>query len=87
VTGTLSITDNASGNPQTISLSGTGTLTSLTGQCLSGDVVNRCQTSQNLSDCPAGQPVAQPTSTSCGLVDISAGCKFSRVAQGVCTVH
>src|ERR1017187_4153080 len=87
VTGTLSITDNASGNPQTISLSGTGTLTSLTGQCLSGDVVNRCQTSQNLSACPAGQPVAQPTSTSCGLVAISAGGKFSRVAQGVCTVH
>ena len=89
VTGTLSITDNASGSPQTVSLSGTGTKNSFTGACL---VVagNICQVSQNA--CPAGHPAQYTGSVSCvngGTygIDSSAGCKGFNRAPGVCIVN
>ncbi len=89
VTGTLSITDNASGSPQTVSLSGTGTKNSFTGACL---VVagNICQVSQNA--CPAGHPAQYTGSVSCVNggsygIDSSAGCKGSNRAPGVCIVN
>ena len=89
VTGTLSITDNASGSPQTVSLSGTGTKNSFTGACL---VVagNICQVSQNA--CSAGHPAQYTGSVSCvngGTygIDSSAGCKAPNHAPGVCIVN
>jgi hypothetical protein len=89
VTGTLSITDNASGSPQTVSLSGTGTKNSFTGACL---VVagNICQVSQNA--CSAGHPAQYTGSVSCvngGTygIDSSAGCKGFNRAPGVCIVN
>src|ERR1019366_2968110 len=92
VTGTLSITDNASGNPQTVSLSGTGTKASVfIGLCVSGGGHQGCQFAKDLVNCPAGQP-AQPTgSRSCGnsvfRVDGSAGCTVPNHGQGVCIVN
>jgi hypothetical protein len=91
VTGTLSITDNASGSPQTVSLSGTGTINSFTGNCLV-IVGNQCQPSQNLDACPAGQPAQYTGRVSCiaggsYAVDSSAGCRGSNHAPGVCIVN
>ena len=90
VTGMLSITDNASGSPQTVSLSGTGTLNSFTGYCLSGGDGLQCVETKDLADCPAGQP-AQYTLGSCSngsyRIDISAKCKGPNRASGVCIVN
>jgi hypothetical protein len=57
VTGTLSITDNASGSPQTVSLSGTGSLDSFTGYCLVIIAGNQCQPLERLP--PLARPVSQ----------------------------
>ena len=91
VTGTISITDNASGNPQTVTLSGTGTLTSFTGTCLV-IIGAQCQASHDLVNCPAGQPAQFTGSASCldggsYAIDSSAGCKAPNRAPGVCTVN
>ena len=87
VTGTLSVTDNASGSPQTVALSGTGTTTNdtLTGYCwgaLHRGAPNQCGTGQNLTECPVGAPAITPTTVGgclppqSELVDTSRTCNF-----------
>jgi hypothetical protein len=62
VNGTLSITDDAAGSPQTDSLSGTGSTTTplLTGYCYS-----QCKTAVKVPACPAGQPARTPDFSGC----------------------
>ncbi len=65
VTGTVTITDNAAGSPQTVSLKGTAvTPSTLTGVCvgLYGDQPNACSfmNNPNNHDCPVGKPAAAP---------------------------
>ena len=83
--GALSVTDNAPGTPQTVSLSGTGTTIqrTLTGDCwgfIQGTI--QCQVGKDLTQCPAGQPAITPTLASgCSpnqtrLEDDSRSCQF-----------
>jgi hypothetical protein len=66
--GKLSISDDAPGSPQTVSLSGTGSTNTppLTGYCW-GSVVKRdgpppwCGSAQDLVQCPVGQPAVSPS--------------------------
>jgi hypothetical protein len=69
--GTLSITDNAIGSPQTVSLSGTGaagtTQETLTGSCwglLIHGAPQQCSVAPDSAQCPAGQVAKTPTSVS-----------------------
>lgn len=87
LTGQLSITDDATGSPQTIALSGTGTLGTtedvLTVNCW-GPVAhsNQCGSSADTMHCAAGKVAATPTTIhSCMppesvLVDTSTSCTF-----------
>jgi hypothetical protein len=93
VTGTLSVNDNAPGNPQTVSLSGTGTMNSFSGYCLVTIGGNQCRQplTKDLVDCPVGQPAQYTGTVSCVnggtyVVDSSAICLSSR-NRGVCIVH
>jgi hypothetical protein len=93
VTGTLSVTDNASGSPQTVSLSGTGTMNSFNGYCLTARG-NSCllPSSQDLVACPPGQPAQATGTVSCiqgghYVVDSSAVCRSSNNVPGVCIVN
>jgi hypothetical protein len=93
VTGTLSVTDSASGNPQTVSLSGTGTMNSFTGYCLV-IIGNQCQQplTKDLADCPAGQAAQYTGTVSCvnggtHSIDSSAICESSNRSRGVCVVN
>jgi len=62
VTGTLSITDDAAGSPQKVSLSGTGsTMTPV----LTGDCYAMCQPKAKVAQCPAGQPAETPGGSVC----------------------
>jgi hypothetical protein len=84
--GTVTFTDNAPGSPQTVSVSGTGTLgtttDTLTGYCFGGGPVNMCRISQDLTQCPVGQAAITPqTVAGClppasALVDTSTTCQF-----------
>jgi hypothetical protein len=91
VNGTLSVTDNATGSPQTVALSGTGTTTVFTGYCLAM-VGNQCQPlTQDLVDCPAGAAAQFTGTLSCIAggsfrVDSAASCRSSR-RPGVCVVR
>jgi hypothetical protein len=62
VTGTVSITDDAAGSPQKVSLSGTGsTMTPLlTGYCYS-----LCKPPAKVAQCPAGLPAETPGNSRC----------------------
>jgi hypothetical protein len=62
VSGTLSITDDAAGSPQKVSLSGTGsTMTPLlTGYCYS-----LCKPRAKVAQCPAGLPAETPGDSHC----------------------
>jgi hypothetical protein len=92
-TGTLSVTDNAPGSPQTISLSGTGTTNALTGSCVIR-ANNKCQYALDLTACPFGAQAITPQVQVCGLslppvyvtVDTSRAC-FVSSRQGQCVVH
>lgn len=69
VTGTLSISDDASGSPQLVSLSGTGSGRTplLTGYCFA-----TCRGAIKSSQCPAGQPAEHPgreASYPCGPIN------------------
>lgn len=86
--GTISISDSATGSPQTTSLSGTGVTgtvqNTLTGYCWGG-VANgaplECGVAQDTAQCPVGQQAVSPTSVSgclppqSALVDTSTSCK------------
>jgi Putative Ig domain/Abnormal spindle-like microcephaly-assoc'd, ASPM-SPD-2-Hydin len=84
VTGTISVTDNASGSPQTVTLSGTGTTTSytLTGYCFYAvDPAGiTCTQSQDSAQCPVGQPANTTSVDSCSFG--SARVDDSRVCSG-----
>jgi len=93
--GTLSITDNAAGSPQTVTLSGTGTTTmhTLTGRCFGPIDPVMCSVTQDQAQCPAGQPATSTANENCGpsgpdLVDTTRRCSsgFGRL-QGSCEVQ
>jgi len=94
--GPLSVSDNAPGSPQTVSLSGTGTTNqdTLTGYCWSDSNINNiCTLVKDAAECPAGQPAISPNMVSLGcffphgsrLVDTSRRC-HSANAHGYCAV-
>lgn len=101
VSGTVSFTDNAPGSPQTVSLSGTGTLgtttDTLTGYCFGGGGADMCRSGQDLTQCPAGQTATSPqTVAGClppasALVDTSTACQFKlsdgETFRGSCVVQ
>jgi hypothetical protein len=70
VSGTLSITDDAAGSPQKVSLSGTGsTMTPLlTGYCYS-----ICRPPAKVAQCPAGQPAETPADSGCPVGPFGGG--------------
>jgi len=97
VTGTLSVSDDAAGNLQTLSLSGTGSTTTpaLTGYC-----VVRCGgQGQPSGQCPQGQPAKHPMGLFCPAgvlgghavpVDESRPCVTggsTRLGQGFCATQ
>lgn len=57
--GTLSVTDNAPGIPQTVSLTGTGVASNykLTGSCVAPAGGRSCYSASDSAQCPPGQPV------------------------------
>jgi hypothetical protein len=90
LTGTLSVTDSATGSPHTVALSGTGTTGTTTKDTLTGycwgsvhhGAPNQCGTGQNLTECPVGAPALTPTTVvgclppASALVDQSRTCSF-----------
>jgi hypothetical protein len=94
VTGTLSISDDATGGAQTVSLSGTGATNTppLTGNC----VVICGGLGQQSAQCPRGQPAEHPSGLYCGVgvlgghsvpVDGSRPCTTGgsdRIGRGFC---
>jgi hypothetical protein len=100
-TAALTVTDNASGSPQTVSLSGTGTTASgtLTGYCwgsVSRGAPQQCGIVQDLAQCPVGHSAITPTRVvgcfppQSQLIDNSRPCKArnprGQVISGACTV-
>ncbi len=91
-TGTLSVTDNAPGSPQTVSLHGAGSTGTykLTGYCLGNlPATQQCQKVLNLAQCPLGQLAISPVSNSCppqgaDLVDGSTACLAGAGIHGRC---
>jgi len=87
VKGTVTLTDNAAGSPQTVSLSGTAvTPSTLTGVCAA--LVNgsffQCRILQDPTECPVGKPAASPVGVDgCTprsppyVIDISSTCGSS----------
>jgi hypothetical protein len=85
---TLSITDNATGSPQIVKLTGSGTVRTggtLTGYCIhgnttSGPSLNACASTSDPADCPAGQSAKNTGLIGCGgnsgptYVDASSPC-------------
>ena len=65
VTGTLSVNDNAPGNPQTVPLSGTGTTSTFTGRCLIDAIITQCQVKTDVINCPVGAPAQFTGGVSC----------------------
>jgi hypothetical protein len=83
VKGTVTITDNAAGSPQTVSLSGTAvTPSTLTGLCVGGIELGgpgcTLSTSDDTAKCPVGQPAVTPAVVKvCGptfILDTSTHC-------------
>jgi hypothetical protein len=77
--GTLAVTDNASGSPQTVSLNGAGSTGAykLTGYCVPS-TRSQCVPVSNPAQCPLGQLAISPGTIRCGgglhTVDISTAC-------------
>ncbi len=88
VSGTVSFTDNATGSPQTVPLSGTGTIGTpqytLTGYCwgeIKRGAPQQCGSGQDLTDCPVGQIATPTTVAGCfppqsAVIDTSTTCSF-----------
>jgi len=89
--GTISVTDNAPGSPQTVSLTGTGVTSNyiLTGNCFHHFVdSDYCGFTPDTAQCPAGARATTPTFTSClqprGVsVDASRSCVVNGIS-GLC---
>lgn len=92
--GALSLSDNAPGDPQTVSLTGTGVTSNLTltGYCFHSIVGTAdCRTTQDLAQCPAGQQAIDPAFASCLFprsfrVDASRACS-AQGGYGYCAVQ
>jgi hypothetical protein len=65
VTGTLSISDDAAGAPQKVTLSGTGSTST---PPLNGICVTSCGSATDTAQCPVGQPSENPVPVSLGRV-------------------
>lgn len=85
----ITMADNASGSPQSITLSGQGVDSgppppaTLTGYCFGSTVVpNKCAVVQDLTSCPVGQPAAQPGLVGGCLPPTSQYIDESRPCQG-----
>jgi hypothetical protein len=89
VAGTLSIADDAAGNPQKLPLSGTGSTNTplLTGNCVEANICAKVPSAQ----CPVGQPAETPSKTywPCGPippqtvpVDLARACKTAGFSHG-----
>jgi hypothetical protein len=93
-TGTLSITGNMTGSPQTVALSGTGAASGtpvLTGMCAGPGNGNLCTWEKDLAECPAGEAAIAPTNMLCisGFntyvnIDNSRGCTGGDIPDGRC---
>jgi hypothetical protein len=90
LTGTLSITDDAVGSPQKVSLSGSASMMT---PLLNGNCALRCSVLKNSPQCPAGQQAKTPGSVSCGVgvlggpvypVDLGRACSSSGREPGYC---
>jgi hypothetical protein len=68
LTGTLSVTDNVTGSPQAVTLSGSGVSGStlvLNGLCENSDPALGCDAADDLAECPAGLVATSPASIEC----------------------
>jgi len=88
VNGTLSVTDNAPGNPQTVSLSGMGVTSNdtLTGWCVIPAGGRSCYFDSDTAQCPHGQRVKRQGVTDCYgpvLVDTGRSCSIHGL-RGFC---
>lgn len=98
VTGTISIDDNAAGSPQTIPVSGMGTIGkttyALNGDCFGGGPVDLCSTVQDSAQCPLGKAATPTPIVGClppasAVIDTSTSCRFTRnglTFRGACVV-
>ena len=90
VTGTLTVTDNAPGSPQTVSLSGMGVTSNyvLTGYCFHNiHGLPNCQSTEDPAECPAGQRATTPSFVGCffphsASVDLSRSCSVEGAYGG-----
>jgi len=84
VTGTVTVTDNAGGSPQTVSLKGTAvTPSTLTGYCVHWIGIGPCgvMSVQEPGECPVGQPAVTPGAGFCNgggeiITDSSSHCSI-----------
>lgn len=97
LTGSLSVNDNMTGSPQTVTLSGNGAASGtpvLSGFCVDNSSdPNECGRASQSADCPVGEAAASPSSFECSEIssptpiDNSKGCTgtFHTVSfRGVC---
>jgi len=88
--GTISVSDNAPGSPQTVSLNGTGITSqyTLTGFCFHQiNYIPNCTFTQDLAQCPAGQQAGTPSIEGCffphnASVDLSRPCSVKGTYGG-----
>jgi len=88
--GTISVTNNAPGSPQTVSLNGTGVTSqyTLTGACFHNiHGLPNCQFSEDSAECPAGQQARTPSIVGCffphnASVDLSRSCSVKGAYGG-----
>jgi hypothetical protein len=73
LTGTLSVSDNLTGSPQTVPLSGIGATTkgTLTGYCFATTQLGGCYWVKDLNACPVGTAAVNPgwTTINCSLTN------------------
>jgi hypothetical protein len=94
LTGTLSVTDNMTGSPQTVALNGSGAASGtpvLTGMCAGPGDGNLCTWEKDLVECPVGEAAIAQANMLCvsGFntyvsVDNSRGCTGPRIPDGRC---
>jgi len=86
-TATLTASDNAPGNPQIVSLSGTGSTPLLSGYCVVA-AGGGCFEFPADGQCPMGQPAKVPSELGCGHIPVDGAARCGsggdRVAVGLC---
>jgi hypothetical protein len=91
VSGTLSVTNNAPGSPQTVSLSGMGVTSNdtLTGKCVIPAGGRSCYFDSDTAQCPPGQRAIRQGVTDCYnpvLVDVGRSCSIHGL-RGLCAAQ